>query len=283
MSSVNLTPAAIAALDAAMDSAVERGVVTAKPGLGKKSAQQGYDFGQPEPQRPGYITPTRSEQLNGLSRVQLRDRVRRSGLFNPSICSVLTRKEIKLVLLDVYPFESSAAYDTEPRTLRSRSDVIQLCGDRRVAFRAKQAEEKRTRRRAKIDEIGEMAALLDPNEIIEQRISGKVFTLTTPNAVEVTDRRADRYFDIDGRAGRGSHYVFRDIQSGELLRISAYLWYGDHTREGLVTDPSFRAHFRGFEKMIPPRSGKRTFERHPVATRRGSSELFLADISEAGL
>jgi hypothetical protein len=243
------------------------------PGHPPRHEVKRYDFGEPELRRPGYVIPSPAS-LKNLSRVQLRDLVRRSGLVPASVCSVLTRLEMKLLLAETFPFTVGANYGVESRTINSWVDLILLCGDRRAVFNAQQAEQTRIRRREKLNNLGEAAFELDPREVIERRLAGKIFVLTDPKPIYLADRVAQRFYDIDGRAGRGSYYLFRERTTREELKISPLLWF-----ETVLGDRSLMVHFRGHEHIVPPRQNPPSSRpaREPKARRLGGVENHFAD------
>lgn len=173
------------------------------------------DFGVASDPKPGYKIP---DGINKMDKTALRQVVRDSGRFPVKAASYMTPREIVAALKDDFPFVAKPYVGYKDpnspdgtRKVADLEELIALAGDRKAEYSQMEGERAKQRDAERTEALGELAENF-PGNTKDARI-GRLKALLGADApwVPVGDKqkspRGERFYDIDGRAGRTSYYT----------------------------------------------------------------------------
>lgn len=238
-----------------------------------KAPRDKYDFGEVDQSKvvKGFKVPS-VEALKADGKQGIRDAIVKSGKFVKGIANYATPRELALALNDEYPFDSKG-YGIDGRKIKNASDLKVLAGDRKEAYAEVERKRSADREALRRETFGELADKHrdNPTEMIRVSLGDKTWVPVRPQDGVRTVMAGERFYDVDGRAGRRQYYEF--VAKDELkkdgtpkatarkIRISPQVF-----TEKILSDTEFAGRFEVPEGFAAPEPKK------PRAARSGGGK-----------
>lgn len=248
-----------------------------------KPPKDKYDFGAVDPSRvqKGFKMPS-ADSLKADGKAAIRQAIVKSGKFPKGIANYATPRELALALTDDYPFDSKG-YGIDGRKIKDVEDLRKLAGDRREAYAVTERTRSQEREALRRETFGEDLEKHrdNPTEMMRITLGDKTWVPVRPQDGVRTVASGERFYDIDGRAGRRQYYEFvskDDLKkdgapkaNARVIRISPQVF-----TEKILPDTEFAARFEvpeGFAAPEPKKPRGTGGKRKPAGTQSMEDSL----------